>query len=118
MCGADVLLEACFSCKITERILPTSFDGVLPVLGLKSQSFATRSHSVPGEISWVVERNSCSALSEAERLAACIFVSYNKSKNRKYGMIPAKRNKNIFACSKIIVRTEFYLLSMLLVPIV
>mgnify|MGYP001436599868 CR=1 FL=1 len=34
MCGAEVLLEACFSCKITERILPTSFDGVLPVLGL------------------------------------------------------------------------------------
>ena len=90
MCGAEVLLEACFSCKITERILPTSFDGVLPVLGLKSQSFATRSHSVPGEISWVVERNSCSALSEAERFAACIFVSYNKSRYRKYGIVPTK----------------------------
>ena len=70
--------DACFSCKMTDRILPTSFDGVLPVLGLKSHNFATLSHSVPGDISWVVDRNSCSALSDAERFAACNFVSWKK----------------------------------------
>ena len=75
--------EACFSCKMTDRILPTSFDGVLPVLGLKSHNFATRSHSVPGDISWVVDRNSCSALSDAERLAACSFVSCKQGHNQK-----------------------------------
>ncbi len=66
---------ACLSCRITDRILPTSFDGVLPVFGLKSHNFATRSHSVPGDIAWVVDRNSRSAFSDADLLAACNLVS-------------------------------------------
>lgn len=86
-------LPPCLSWRMTDLIRDTSFV-FLADFGLKSQSLAIRSHSVPGAWDWgtplFVAANSRSVDSEAARCAACnlaickrIFVmrtatSYNK----------------------------------------
>ena len=46
-CGTVGELPSCLSCKMTDLIRPMSLV-FRAVFGLKSQSLATRSHSVPG----------------------------------------------------------------------
>lgn len=62
-CDVQALTGAggvCFSWRIIERIRDTSFD-VLDDFGLKSQSFAILSHSVPGSTSSASATNCFSA---------------------------------------------------------
>jgi len=58
-CGTVGELPSCLSCKMTDLIRPMSLV-FRAVFGLKSQSLATRSHSVPGVNFSVVVSNSCS----------------------------------------------------------
>ena len=59
----------------------------LAVLGLKSHNLATRSHSVPGLISVLVDLNSRSADSEAARLACCSLESCKKVESGRKNFI-------------------------------
>lgn len=72
--ATEVQAPPCLSWRMTLRSRLMSLT-LRADLGLKSHSLATRSHSVPGAISWVVDSNSRSADSEAARLEAWVLDS-------------------------------------------